>query len=79
MAKCKVVTVCGRRRKLCFTAKGKIKSNTPASGGGSRKASRKSSSGGGKHKTGFAKAFHCKKKQKGYRWVKGGRCIRAAA
>jgi hypothetical protein len=26
---CKTLTVCGRRRKICFSAKGKITSNKP--------------------------------------------------
>jgi hypothetical protein len=29
-ARCKTVTVNGRRRRMCWTAKGKIKSNKPA-------------------------------------------------
>lgn len=72
MAKCKTANVCGNRRKLCFDRKGKIKSNTPVS----RSAS---PSGGSKGKGGFAKSIHCKKHHKGYRWAKGGRCVRAAA
>ncbi len=39
--KCKVVTVCGRRRRLCWSAKGKIVSNTPAGRGGRRRKSTK--------------------------------------
>jgi hypothetical protein len=27
---CKVVSVCGRRRRLCWNKKGKIRSNKPA-------------------------------------------------
>ena len=50
--KCKIVTVCGKRRKLCYGSKG-IKSNSPASGGGSRKKrkSTKRKGGGTKLKT----------------------------
>lgn len=74
MAKCKTANVCGNRRKLCFTAEGKIKSNTPV---GARSSGRSASRSKGKG--GFAKSMHCKKHHKGYRWAKGGRCVRAAA
>ena len=33
MAKCKVVTVCKRRRRICWGANGKIRTNTSVSGG----------------------------------------------
>lgn len=41
--KCKIVTVCGRRRRICWGKTG-IKSNTPAGGGGGtmKRARRKS-------------------------------------
>ncbi len=29
-ARCKVITVCGKRRKICRDAKGRIKTNTAA-------------------------------------------------
>lgn len=43
-AKCKLVTVCGKRRKICRDAKGRIKSNRPASGSASKSTKRRSSS-----------------------------------
>ncbi len=39
--KCKIVTVCGKRRRLCWSKKGKIVSNTPAGGGRRRRKSTK--------------------------------------
>lgn len=75
---CKVVNVCGRRRKLCFGKNGKIKTNTAAGGGrkSSRKASKKSHGGA------FVSKDTCLKRngklKKGYRFV-GNRCKRAAA
>lgn len=47
-AKCKNVTICGKRRKLCFDSKGRITSNKPAGSGGKR---RKSSGAKKKRKT----------------------------
>jgi hypothetical protein len=75
---CKTANVCGNRRKLCFGRNGKIKSNTAVGGshrrrGPARKAARKGSHAKG---WGFAKKFHCTKHHAGYRWAKGGRCLR---
>jgi hypothetical protein len=37
---CKTLTVCGHRRKICFSAKGKIVSNTPAKRSSRRRSRR---------------------------------------
>jgi hypothetical protein len=41
-SRCKVVTVCGKRRRICWGKKG-ITSNKPASGGTRKKSTRKAS------------------------------------
>lgn len=69
MAHCKTVNVCGRRRKICWSAKGKITSNRPAGGGGSRKASKGRS--GTKCRTAKGRI------KKGCRMTKSGRLVRA--
>ena len=38
---CKVVRICGKRRKICRDRKGRITSNKPAGGGGRRRKSTK--------------------------------------
>lgn len=72
---CKVVNVCGNRRKLCFGKNGKIKTNTAFHGG--RKSSKSKSHGGA-----FVSKKDCLKRngklKKGFRFV-GNRCKRAAA
>ena len=63
--KCQIVTVCGKRRRICRTAKGRIKSNTAAGGGKGRK--RKAAKGK-------------KRKGRCLKWSKGRtRCLRRAA
>lgn len=68
--KCKTVTVCGRRRRICWSAKGKIVSNSPA---GSRRG-RKSSGGRKRSGSKFGLKRNGKLK-KGCRFRKGGRVV----
>lgn len=82
---CKTVSVCGKRRKICWGASG-IVSNRPASGGGSkrksskkRKSTKKSSSGGKTYAVSRDKATKKNGRlKKGCRFIKGGgaRCTR---
>ena len=66
-AKCKVVTVCGKRRKLCWDKKGKITSNTPKSGG-RRKSRKKSATKKRNCRFGYSKRLgRCKRKPGGRR------------
>lgn len=68
--KCKVVSVCGKRRRLCFKSNGKIATNTPAGSGGRKAGRRKSSSSG--HKAGLKRNGRLRK---GCRFAKGGRVV----
>lgn len=85
MAKCKVVTVCGKRRRLCFV-RGKISSNTAASGGGGG-AKRRKRSGRKMVRAWGMTAPHARKPcqrqngqlKKGWHYGKSGRCVKAAA
>lgn len=70
MAKCKRVNVCGKARRICWGANGKIKSNTAAHGGGGRSRSSKGRSG---TKCRTAKG----RIKKGCRMTKSGRLTRA--
>lgn len=84
---CKVISVCGKRRKVCWGPNG-IKSNRPAGGGSTkkRKSSKKSSSKSSSGKTyavSRSKATYSSGKKKGRlkpgcRFVKGGgaRCTK---
>jgi hypothetical protein len=64
--KCKIVTVCGKRRRLCFGKKG-ITSNRPASGGTKRRKSTK------KRKSSKRKAGTCK-----FGRARSGKCYKSA-
>lgn len=65
---CKLVNVCGRRRRICWGANGKIRSNTSAGGGG-----RKHGKGRSSTKCRTAKG----RIKKGCRMTKSGRLVRS--
>lgn len=71
MAKCKTVNVCGKRRRICWGANGKIRSNTAAGGGGSRKRS------GGKGRSGTKCRTKSGRIKKGCRLTSSGRLVRS--
>lgn len=70
MAKCKRVVVCGKARRICWSANGKIRSNTAAGGKG-----RKSSSHKGRSGTACRTAKG--RIKKGCRLTKSGRLVRS--
>lgn len=76
---CKTVTVCGKRRTLCFRPDGKIASNTAAGAQRSRGASKKKSStkkSGGFKFVSKEKALTAKGRLKpGCKFTKNGRAM----
>lgn len=66
---CKVVNVCGKRRRICWGANGKIRSNSAVGKGGRSKPHRAKGASACRTAKGRIK--------KGCRLTKGGRLVRA--